>query len=459
MNDLNRKLIHMATGLFALLLPFLGPGWSALLALAAFLFNVFWLPTLMPGIYRDEEETSGEAGILLYPLAVLIVILAVGQPQWFHVAAGAWAFLAFGDGASTVVGRLFGRAKLPWNRDKSWAGFFAFIIAGWIMSAILMTWFGYWWIKLHSDVAVMPGMSYLLLGTLIVAIICAFVESSPLPVNDNISVALVSALLLWCFSLGLSGAELIQSIFGKLNILWAILVNAAIAISTAYFGLVALSGAIVGFIVGTIIFACGGWNAYIILLMFFILATAATKYEYASKHDIGVAQEGGGRRGAKHAIANCGTGVFLAFLIGATPFFKEVMSYDPFILAFVAAFATALADTMSSELGQVFGKTPVLVTTLRRVPIGTEGAVSFEGTAWGIVGSAIIALVGCWIFQGLPISAFPIIVLAAFIGTTVESYLGATVEKIKNLDNELMNFANTVVGAIAAVILGRLMLP
>lgn len=40
---------------------------------------------------------------------------------------------------------------------------------------------------------------------------------------------------------------------------------------------------------------------------------------------------------------------------------------------------------------QAYGKTAYLITTLKVVPRGTEGAVSLEGTAAGVVAAAFFA--------------------------------------------------------------------
>jgi uncharacterized protein (TIGR00297 family) len=127
------------------------------------------------------------------------------------------------------------------------------------------------------------------------------------------------------------------------------------------------------------------------------------------------------------------------------------------LIGFVAAFATAAADTVSSEIGQLIGKHPFLITTLRPVPAGTEGAVSVEGTVAGILASFVIA--GAAWAAGLftlsignnPVAPIFVVVVAAFIGTTLESVLGATLEKLKLIDNEAVNFANTLIGALAAI--------
>ena len=129
---------------------------------------------------------------------------------------------------------------------------------------------------------------------------------------------------------------------------------------------------------------------FLTLFVFFFLGSGATKFGYARKKALGVAQEKGGARGWKNATANCTMGAFARILAALTP--------EPYSTMFVAgvfgAFATAASDTVSSEIGQVLGKHPILITTLRPVPVGTEGAVSIEGTLAGIVASAILCGVG-----------------------------------------------------------------
>ena len=61
-------------------------------------------------------------------------------------------------------------------------------------------------------------------------------------------------------------------------------------------------------------------------------------------------------------------------------------------VGFAASFASKLADTTSSEIGKAFGKTTYLVTTMQRVPRGTEGAISLEGTVAGIVAAGGVGI-------------------------------------------------------------------
>ena len=123
-----------------------------------------------------------------------------------------------------------------------------------------------------------------------------------------------------------------------------------------------------------------------------------------------------------------------------------------FALACAGALATATSDTVSSEIGQLWGRRTYLITTLQPVPRGTEGAVSLEGTLAGIAASLAIGGLGYWtgLYPALGIAA---VAIAAFVGTTLESLIGATIEKRGLLDNEAVNFLNTLCGALAAAAL------
>ncbi|MBE7490032.1 DUF92 domain-containing protein [bacterium] len=69
---------------------------------------------------------------------------------------------------------------------------------------------------------------------------------------------------------------------------------------------------------GSILWVCAGWQCYLVLILFFILGTLATRHGYERKHRWGVAQEDHGRRGARHVIANCGVPTLFAFFVTGT---------------------------------------------------------------------------------------------------------------------------------------------
>ena len=154
------------------------------------------------------------------------------------------------------------------------------------------------------------------------------------------------------------------------------------------------------------------------------------------------------------------TGLACAIASARGPTFLGIPS-DLYLLGYVASLATKLSDTFASEIGKAYGKTTFLITTLERVAPGTEGAVSAEGTAASVVGGTLISLFGCWAVKFISPKAVPISIFAAFVATNIESVLGATLQGKKNLEwmtNEVVNFINTLIGAVVAIGCGMLFL-
>ncbi|MFM7440559.1 MAG: DUF92 domain-containing protein, partial [Snowella sp.] len=126
------------------------------------------------------------------------------------------------------------------------------------------------------------------------------------------------------------------------------------------------------------------------------------------------------------------------------------------LLGYVASFSTKLSDTTASEVGKAYGKSTFLITTLKPVPRGTEGAISLEGTLAGIVGSLLIAVLA-WGLGMIDLSGMGLCAIAAFIATNIESLIGATLQNQWDwLTNEVVNGINTFIGAAIAIFLGIL---
>jgi uncharacterized protein (TIGR00297 family) len=139
--------------------------------------------------------------------------------------------------------------------------------------------------------------------------------------------------------------------------------------------------------------------------------------------------------GAKWLLPLLGgaVGIFAAIAI--------VTDHPTLYIAVVATMAVALADTTATELGQVFGKNPVLITTLEKVPIGTPGAVTKEGLLFFFLGSGIIASLLLIGQHGVIIFLF--ITNMGFLGVILNSYLGATSEGYRYINTHYVNFLTT----------------
>jgi uncharacterized protein (TIGR00297 family) len=123
-------------------------------------------------------------------------------------------------------------------------------------------------------------------------------------------------------------------------------------------------------------------------------------------------------------------------------------------LGFLASFASKLADTTSSEVGKAYGKTTYLITSLKLVPRGTEGAVSVEGTLAGIVAAAGVAAVAVALGQIENLNGVGAIVVSSLVANLFESILGASVQgKVDWLTNDVVNGLQISVAAILAILL------
>ena len=226
------------------------------------------------------------------------------------------------------------------------------------------------------------------------------------------------------------------------HLLTAILVTAAFAAIAYALGMISRSGALGGLLVGTTIYASLGPRGFAILALFVIGGSLLTRLGYASKARSGIAQEHGGRRGARNALANCAVPTLCAILAAAT-------ESEPLTVAFVASLGAAFADTAESEIGQLFSRTPRLITTLQRVPPGTDGAISVPGTLAGVGAAGLTAVLGLALGMLETPAAALLIAIASFLGTAADSLIGALSSRA---GNELTNVLCTLVAALLALI-------
>jgi uncharacterized protein (TIGR00297 family) len=210
------------------------------------------------------------------------------------------------------------------------------------------------------------------------------------------------------------------------------------------FGLrmVSLGGAVGGLAVGTVVYYCLGPQGFAILALFVVGGSVLTRIGYRGKQSRGAAQERGGRRGAKNAFANCAVAVVCGVLSAAT-------GQEVFAAAFVASLGAAFADTAESEVGQLARGRPRLVTTLRPVAPGTDGAVSLPGTLAGFAAAALTALLGLILGLMGGWDTALAAALAAFLGTVADSFVGALAPRV---GNEATNALCTLTAAVLVVL-------
>lgn len=148
------------------------------------------------GLIQDEaavlamSRTGDRREILRGPLFYGLIFVLVTIIYWTDSPTGIIALMLMcgGDGLADIIGRRFGSAKLPYNKQKSWAGSFAMFWGGWIFAALILASF--------TALRIFPGpwRAYILPLSLIAAA-GTFIESLPLHDVDNISVTLTASLL------------------------------------------------------------------------------------------------------------------------------------------------------------------------------------------------------------------------------------------------------------------------
>ncbi len=197
------------------------------------------------------------------------------------------------------------------------------------------------------------------------------------------------------------------------------------------------SGLLSATLIGTVIIIFTDIRFFLVLLTFYILGSVATKYKYRDKYERGVAEPAGGARGYVNVFSNSLAPLFFAINYG-------FYGMDVFKLAFVAAVATALGDTMASEIGKTSERV-YLITNLKRVEPGTNGGISLRGELAALLGCLLV----CFVALALKMinNVIPVL-LASFIGVHIDSLLGATLEERGLLTNAGVNFLATLSGGL-----------
>lgn len=230
--------------------------------------------------------------------------------------------------------------------------------------------------------------------------------------------------------------------------------------------------AVTGVLLALCVYVGAGLGGVAMMAFFFFAGSAATSWKLSWKRQQGLAENEKGTRTAMQVVANAGAPALVALLgflytrtlphypgpdrpyawwhalSGQTPSWIGF----PLMPAMIAgAFAAATADTLSSELGNVYGRRYYNILSFKRDQRGLNGVVSLEGTLCGMAGSVLIAFIYAAMLGG-GVCVVVIITLAGTIGNLFDSLLGATVERKGWIGNNGVNFLNTAVAALSVLL-------
>ncbi len=176
-----------------------------------------------------------------------------------------------------------------------------------------------------------------------------------------------------------------------------------------------------------------------VMVSFLLIALYATYFGSDKKGE----EEKDRQRSADNVISN-GIVAFVAALLNL-----------PFL--FTGSLAAALSDTISSEIGVLSRSDPVLITNLgKRVPKGTNGAITPLGIFAGLLGALVFAIL-CFFFMNEVITFHHILAIftGGFLGDVLDSFLGIW-ENEGVLSNGSVNFLASLAGGYVAMLLAHI---
>ncbi|MDH7592851.1 MAG: DUF92 domain-containing protein [Methanomicrobiales archaeon] len=378
--------------LFILVAPHITPGWVLSLVVILFSCILFLIP-----------ETH-------YASISLIIIAALYGTGWLPL------FIFLSTVAIMVTGELAFRTI-----GESSYGYVAYTLAGIVSSFVVMLYLGH----------IVPLIA--LLGIIVAVMLkSALMKRTDLLLIEGLGVAMT----MYFFD------QLHYQVELDLLLL-AVIMALAFGIIAKKLGAADMSGLFSGALLGVILVVFADVRWFFIMLLFFVMGSVATKYKYREKAASGSAQAHGGVRGYFNVFANGLVGVSAAILFGLT-------RHPMFTAMYLGAVATAAADTVAGEIGMTCS-TPFLITTGERVSIGTNGGVTAIGEIAGLVASfAIVALALIMEVSSLPMML--ICGISGFLGTNVDSLIGATIENRGLIGNAGTNLLATLFGGLFAML-------
>ena len=437
--------------------PALGPAAAAPFAvvavLAAFVVNEgrFFELFARPGDHEDRR-LNGLAGFALAATALGVLTALPQAPMPVTVYAASVLTLAYG-----VLGREFVRE----STSDEFATTTAFTVTAFAAATL-----GQAAVAVAADSFAVTALPMYVFLAATAALVAALLRSVLFPRDDPIVVVSVGFLLWLLSALVAAGGVVVTPTIVAAGLAFTV----GLGVVSYVLETASVSGMLTGVLLGFATVVLGGIGWFVVIISFFAIGGLAAKFRFEEKDTRGVAEGNDGARGAGNVLGNAGVALCSVIVFAAARAVVPDTTVPTLIaFAFAGSVAAAMADTLSSEFGGLFDA-PRLVTTLRPVDPGTDGAITWQGEVAGVAGAGLVAALAALAMPlggsastgglagsaaaGAPV-AVPVataVTGAGFVGMTVDSLLGATVEGDR-IGNQTVNTLATLSGALAAVVL------
>ncbi len=207
-------------------------------------------------------------------------------------------------------------------------------------------------------------------------------------------------------------------------------------------------GFFIAVVMGLLIFVFGGsvgiWFLLVILL-FLIVSALVTRFKKRRKIAMKTYEHS---RNWKNVLANGMVPLIISFIYFLNEY-KDFVSAEMLVVAYVASVAAITADKFSSEVG-ILDNRVYDILTLKRIKPGKSGGVSFLGLAAGALGAFIMGVVLFSFSKGMLLLL--IVMVAGMVGDVGDSVLGYFEER--GFGNKYTsNFACATIGAAVGILL------
>ena len=308
-----------------------------------------------------------------------------------------------------------------------------------VWNIAVYTVFGFAYFLYYVTVTHAPlNLNYLFFLSLIGALTAALVESVEVDSDKRVTLLLAVATVYLIFNI-----YALQT--SMLDLAIAFTVSFILSLAAMKAGVADESGLLSATLIGTLTIVFTDIRFFVVLLSFYLVGSVATKYKYSLKLTRGVAEPAGGARGYANVFGNSFASLFFAFCYA-------VYQNEIFLIAFVASVATALGDTMASEIGKTAEKV-YLITNFKRVKAGVSGGVSLKGEVAAVIGVSITILIAL-LLQVIDIRGAAIAFAMSFVAIHIDSLLGATLEEKGWLTNSAVNFLATLSSGVLCILIG-----
>ena len=395
--ELSRKFIHIMVGNWVFISIFFTDVIAAIFVPAVFI--IINALSRKYNLISSMERQDDSWGTVYYSISLCVTVAIRFATGWNMFPIIGILIMAYGDGLAALIGAKFGKRKpYYFAPNKTLAGSVTVFVVATAVTAITLLTVG------EAEHILRVGIGMILLIALCNGFLSVFIEAAGIKGSDNLTLPIGSALF-----------ATLSFYYGDIYFFIYLAFSICVLLASLRLRLLTADGVVAAILTAITLYLLGGVWIALSLYAFYFLGSGVSKIKNERKLEADRFQESNGARTWRQVVCNSLPACILVF---------SLLSF--------AVFATATADTFSSEIG-VLGKGRVFsIITGENVQRGVSGGISWVGLLAGLAGGFLLA----WLaFPQFGYKGIVFVTIMAFVGTLIDSVLGALFQR-KYLTNE-----------------------